>query len=416
MSERLQFPERFWWGVAGAAHQIEGGNVNCDSWVLEHVPGTPYAEPAGDACDHYHLYPSDIALIAALGFNSYRFSVEWARIEPEEGEFSLAALEHYRRMLTVCHEHGLTPIVTYHHFTSPRWFAARGGWEVEANASLFARYCERVTRHLGDLIGAVCTVNEPNVGLLIQQMGFMPSDDAIVSAPFRAAAARAVGSDTFSAFPNACQQALARETFIKAHRLAFDAIKSGPGDFPVGLTLALSDHQALPEGEAVRDAARRAVDDVFLDTARADDFIGVQTYTRMRYDANGVLGPEDGVPVTQMGYEFYPEALEGTIRYAAAYTGRPVLVTENGIGTEDDADRIEYVRRALAGVHRALSDGVNVRGYCYWSIFDNYEWTHGYGPKFGLIAVDRETQARRAKSSAAWLGGIARDGVLSLDA
>ena len=412
MAQQLTFPDGFLWGVAGAAHQIEGNNVNSDSWVLEHVPGTPYAEPAGDACDSYHRYPEDIALIEALGFNSYRFSIEWARIEPEEGEFSIAELEHYRRMLAACHEHGLTPIVTYHHFTSPRWFAARGGWEDLNNAGLFARYCERATAHLGDLIGAVCTLNEPNVGLLIQQMGFMPSDEDSAHLPFRAAAARAVGSDTFSSFPNACNQALARDTFIKAHRLAYDAIKSGPGDFPVGLTLALSDHQAVPGGEAVRDAARKAVDDVFLDTAREDDFIGVQTYTRMRYDANGAMPPEDGVPVTQMGYEFWPEALEGTIRYAAGYTGKPVIVTENGIGSENDAERIEYVGRALRGVHRALQAGVDVRGYCYWSIFDNYEWTHGYGPKFGLIAVDRTTQTRTAKPSARWLGDIARTGGL----
>ena len=414
MAEQLTFPDRFLWGVAGAAHQVEGNNVNCDSWVLEHVPGTPYTEPSGDACDHYHRYPDDIALIASLGFNTYRFSIEWARIEPEEGEFSYAALEHYRRMLAACHEHGLTPIVTYHHFTSPRWFAARGGWEVMENAGLFARYCERATAHLGDLIGAVCTLNEPNVGLLIQQMGFMPSDEDIVHAPFRTAAARAFGSDNFSSFPNACRQGPARDTFIKAHRLAFDAIKAGPGDFPVGLTLALSDHQALPGGESVRDAARKAVDDVFLDTAREDDFIGVQTYTRMRYDADGVMPPEDSVPVTQMGYEFWPEALEGTIRYATRYTGKPALVTENGIGTENDAERIAYVRRALSGVHRCLQDGIDVRGYCYWSIFDNYEWTHGYGPKFGLIAVDRTSQVRSAKPSARWLGEIARAKTLTV--
>lgn len=402
------------WGVAGAAHQIEGSNVNCDSWLLEHVADTPYAEPSGDACDSYHLYPQDIALIASLGFNTYRFSIEWARIEPEEGEFSVAELEHYRRMLAACHEHGLTPVVTYHHFTSPRWFAAKGGWEVMANAELFARYCERATAHLGDLIGAVCTLNEPNVGLLIQQMGYMLPDEEIVNTPYRLAAGRAVGSPIFSSFPNACRQALARDTFIHAHRLAFDAIKSGPGDFPVGLTLALSDHQAVPGGEAVRDAARRAVDDVFLETAKQDDFIGVQTYTRMRYDANGPMPPEEGVPLTQMNYEFWPEALEGTIRYATSYTGKPALVTENGIGTENDAERIEYVGRALQGVHRSLQDGVKVLGYCYWSIFDNYEWTHGYGPKFGLIAVDRSTQVRTAKPSAQWLGAIARANTLTV--
>ena len=122
----FQFPPNFLWGAATAAHQVEGNNTNCDGWVLEHLPGTIFAEPSGDACDHYHRYPADIALLAELGFNAYRFSVEWARIEPEEGEFSYAALEHYRRMLATCHEHGLTPMVTYHHFTTPRWLHVVG--------------------------------------------------------------------------------------------------------------------------------------------------------------------------------------------------------------------------------------------------------------------------------------------------
>ncbi len=114
MAEQVTFPKGFLWGVAGAAHQIEGNNVNSDAWLLEHVPGSPFTEPSGDTCDHYHRYVDDIALIASLGFNSYRFSLEWARIEPEEGEFSTAVLEHYRQMLAACHEHHLTPIVTYH--------------------------------------------------------------------------------------------------------------------------------------------------------------------------------------------------------------------------------------------------------------------------------------------------------------
>lgn len=411
MPEQLTFPAGFLWGTAGAAHQVEGGNVNSDSWLLEHIPGSPFVEPSGDACDHYHRYEDDIRLIASLGFNTYRFSVEWARIEPEEGEFSNAALEHYRRMLAACHEHNLTPIVTYHHFTSPRWFAAKGGWEVTANGDRFVRYCERVTAHLGDLIGAACTLNEPNVGLLIQQMGFMPPDDVMANAPWRAAAAKAVGSDTFAAFPN-CQQGLARDTFLQAHPKAVAAIKAGPGNFPVGMTLALQDQQAVPGGEAGRDKMRREVDDVFLDVARADDFIGVQTYTRTRFGAAGLLPPETGVAVTQMGYEFWPEALEATIRYVSGYTGRPILVTENGIGTEDDTQRVEYVTRALHGVHNCLRAGIEVRGYCYWSIFDNFEWSLGYRPKFGLVAVDRRTQKRTPKPSAEWLGQVARANAL----
>lgn len=415
MPNTLSFPDRFLWGVAGAAHQIEGGNVNSDSWVLEHVPSTIFAEPSGDACDHYHRYPTDIAMIAELGYNTYRFSIEWARIEPEPGEFSVAALDHYRRMLETCHAHGLTPVVTYHHFTSPRWFAARGGWEVLANAELFARYCERATAHLGDLIGRVCTMNEPNVGLLLQAMGHFPTDEVIGSSPFRLEAAKAVGSENgmFGAFPH-CRQVPARDTLIKAHRLAVEAIRSAGGKFPIGLTLALADFQAVPGGEAHRDRGNREANDVFLDATRGDDFVGVQTYSRTRFGPDGLLGPEEGVEVTQMGYEFWPEALEATIRYAHQRTGLPVLVTENGVSTLDDTRRIEYVRRALVGVHHCLADRLPVEGYCYWSIFDNFEWTSGYRPVFGLVAVDRKTQVRTPKPSASWLGAVARANKLTV--
>jgi beta-glucosidase len=388
---------------------VEGGNVNSDFWVLEHTPGLPFQEPAGDACDHYHRYPEDIAMLAELGFNTYRFSIEWARIEPEPGEFSVAALEHYRRMLGACHEHGLTPVVTFHHFTSPRWLALRGGWEAQETAALFARYCERATRHLGDLIGAACTLNELNIGVQLQSMGILPPDDATASAPWRQGLAAPLGCvpKRFSAFLF-CDLRRARDTMLEAHRLAVEAIKSGPGDFPVGMTLALSDMQAVEGGEAVRDRARAEVQDVFLEVARGDDFLGVQTYSRDRFGPGGHLPPEEGVELTQMGYEFWPEALEATIRYVIATTGAPVLVTENGIGAEDDTRRIAYVQRALQGVARCLADGLDVRGYCYWSAFDNFEWMSGYGPKFGLIAVDRQTQKRIPKPSAHWLGAIAR--------
>ena len=161
--KKTQFPKDFLWGTATAAHQVEGNNVNCDLWSLEHMPGSIFKEPSGDAIDHFHRYPEDIALLAELGFNSYRFSIEWARVEPEDGFFSVAAFDHYRRMLETCHENNLTPIVTYHHFTTPRWVISQGGWENPETAEKFSRYCARATQNLGDLIGAVCTINEINI-------------------------------------------------------------------------------------------------------------------------------------------------------------------------------------------------------------------------------------------------------------
>jgi beta-glucosidase len=405
----MQFPEGFLWGTAAAAHQVEGNNVNNDNWLYEHVPGTIYAEPSGDACDHYHRYEQDIALLAELGFNTYRFSIEWARIEPEEGEFSKASLEHYRRMLVACREHGLTPMVTFHHFTSPRWLIANGGWEGRDTADRFARYCERATRYLGDLIGAACTLNEPNIAPLFKHAGVVLPPGSQQYAPWWLAAAGALGitPDQLVPFIFAASDR-AVDTILAAHHRAVEAIKAGPGDFPVGLTLALQDIQAGEGGEEMAAEMSRLINDLYLEHLREDDFVGVQTYSRMRFGPDGPLPPEEGMELTQMNYEFWPEALEATIRHASAIAGVPVIVTENGLATADDSRRIVYVERALQGVSNCLQDGLDVRGYLYWSAFDNFEWMHGYRPTFGLIAVDRETQTRTAKPSARWLGAVAR--------
>src|SRR2546428_79135 len=283
-----RFPDGFMWGAATAAHQVEGGNWNNDWWMWEHDPAAPCQEPSGDACDHWHRYPEDIRFLAETGLNTYRFSLEWSRIEPEEGEFSTDA---------------------------------RG----KAGA----------------------------------------------------------------------------------------AVRSGPSQAPVGLVLAMSDCQAVAGGEAERDRYRRDMEDVFLEATGGDDFVGVQCYSRTRFGPEGMLGPEDGARLTQMGYEVWPEALEATIRRAREMTpGVPILVTENGIGTEGDAERIEFIGRALGGVLACLADGIAVRGYVYWSLLDNFEWVLGYRPTFGLVAVDRATQDRRPKPSARWLGAVARANAL----
>ena len=409
MNTKFEFPQGFLWGTATAAHQVEGNNVNSDVWVMEHVPETPYVDSSGDACDHYHRYREDIALLAELGFNSYRFSIEWARIEPEEGEFSQAVLEHYRDMLRTCHEHDINPIVTFHHFTSPRWLIASGGWESSDTPDKFARYCERATQYLGDLIGAACTINEANIASLIVEWGFAPSPKKLHKAAWWMATAKALGISPGRLAPFLyATSSKAIDIILTSHRRAVEAIKSASGNFPVGITLALQDIQAAEGGEKRAARLRKAINDVYLDSLGGDDFVGVQAYSRVRSGPQGMLSPEEGVELTQMGYEFWPEALEATIRDAVEKTGLPVIVTENGIGTEDDNRRIEYVRRALQGVANCLKDGLDVRGYTYWSAFDNFEWSLGYRPTFGLIAVDRKTQQRTIKPSARWLGDIAR--------
>jgi beta-glucosidase len=405
----FQFPDGFVWGTATAAHQVEGNNVNSDFWLMEHTPGTLFKEPSGDAVDHFHRYPEDIRLLKQLGFGAYRFSLEWARIEPEEGHFSIAALDHYRRMIACCLENDIIPCVTFHHFTSPIWFAADGGWEDEHNVDRFARYCERAVDHLGDLIGTAYTINEANLTATLSVAGVFPKRGLKAAAKFieDAAVRCRTTLDRFGPFLLGDPMKI-RDTMLAAHAKSRDVIRGGRGSFPVGVTLAMQDYQAVAGGEAHRDRARAESFDPFLELAQADDFVGVQTYSRHRFDANGPIGPEDGVEVLIMGYEFWPQALEATVRYASSKAKVPIYVTENGIGTTDDAQRLRYVERALDGVTKCIRDGIDVRGYFYWSLMDNFEWLFGYGPQFGLVAVDRQTQLRTPKASAYWLGDIAR--------
>jgi len=385
------FPDQFLWGTATAAHQVEGGNVNNDWWEWEHAPNTPCVEVSGDACDHYWRYPQDLDILQELGFGAYRFSLEWSRIEPEEGEFSIAQLDHYRRMLDACHERNLLPVLTYHHFTTPRWATADGGWTNPAIVERFARFCGRATEHLGDRIAMACTINEPNVVTTIGYLlGAFPPGNAH-------------DRDGF---------ARATDNMVAAHRAGYEAIKSGPGDFPVGLTLSMSDWSADPGYEDKIDEYRAGHEDIYLDAAQGDDFFGVQSYSRTRVGARGIVGPEPGIEVLPMGYEYWPSSAEASIRHAAEKLDIPLFVTENGIGTADDEQRKRYVRDSLAGVLRTIDDGIDVRGFFHWSLLDNFEWAYGYMMQFGLVEVDRSTQQRTIKPSAYWLSEIIRSNQL----
>ena len=399
------FPDGFLWGAATAAHQVEGNNINSDLWVLEHIQPTLFAEPSLDACDHYRRFPEDIKLLAEIGLNTYRFSIEWARIEPERGHFSMAALEHYRRMLAACHENGIIPMATCYHFSSPRWFAAMGGWEKPGSSDLFVRYCDRAARHLGDLMVFATTFNEPNLPMLLR---WLPITEVPLLKVRRMSklAARALGSGRFGCFFLGDAEKL-RDRMMAAHDGALEAMKSGPGSYPIGVSVALQDEQPVGS-DSKRDRKCAEVYDPWLETAGRSDFLGVQTYTRCRVGKKGDLGPEQGVELTQMGYEFWPEALEACLRYVSARVSVPIYVTENGVSTENDARRVDFIRRALEGVLNCLASGIDVRGYIHWSLLDNFEWIMGYRPKFGLIAVDRATQERSIKPSARYLGEIAR--------
>jgi beta-glucosidase len=407
---RAAMPKGFFWGAAISAHQSEGNDVNSDSWLLENLPETVYKNPSGDACDSYHRYEEDFAIARSLGLNCYRFGIEWARIEPEPGRFSQAELDHYLKVLVSCRAHGLMPIVTYNHFTVPLWFAKRGGWEVPDSADLFARFCERATRVLGDHIGMASPFNEANIHLLVKVLRTIATPEYVAKrTAMIAAAARATNSPGFSSILYADPDRI-DANLLSAHAKAYQAIKAGPGKFPVGVTLTTQAIETVGEGGSLASQLESTLYGRWWDAVNASDFIGVQAYTRFRVDAKGLMAAPVGAELTAAGYEYYPQVLGKMIRLAASKTRKPIYVTESGIGTDDDTRRVAWLDASIGELKQCLADGIDVKSYIYWSLLDNFEWTSGYGQHFGLVAVDRGTFVRTPKPSARHFAKLIHEG------
>ncbi|KAF2414843.1 beta-glucosidase [Microbacterium sp. B35-04] len=395
------FPSDFLWGVATAGHQNEGDNVHSDTWFLENVTPTVFQDRSGKATNGWELWESDLDLVAGLGLNAYRFSVEWARIEPQEGEFSDEALAHYEAVIDGCLARGLAPIVTFNHFTSPHWFAARGAWLDPEAPELFARYCGVVMDRFGDRIALGVTFNEPDLPEMLT-WAHLPEFVAELERQTLEAAGREAGVETYRAGNVMLREDFAgmRAGMTAGHRAGKAAIKARRPDLRIGVSLALVDDVAGPGGEATRDRKRAEVYEHWLELARDDDFVGVQNYERIAYGPDGQLPPEPGASVNGMGTAVEPDSLRGAVEYAYSVARVPILVSEHGVGTPDDSIRAAFIEPSLAGLAQAIADGVPVIGYCHWTLMDNFEWIFGYGPQLGLHSVDRETFERTAKPSA----------------
>ena len=403
-----RMPRGFLWGAATAGHQVEGNNVNSDVWLVENIKPTTFPIRSGDACDSYHLYEEDIRLLKSFGLDTYRFSIEWARIEPSPGQFSNAELDHYKRMIEACHKHGVRAAVTFNHFTCPLWFSARGGWGEPDSPQLFARYCETAARHLADGMHMAFTLNEPQVNRVLRWIPVLATPArAKWKEDVKAAARRATASDRFMSF-HLGDDALMQPNLIAAHKAGYQAIKAVRADLPVGVTLAINDYQAAGPESRVQEV-RKDVDEAWLEAAKATgDFVGVQNYGRTLIDAAGDAGTPKGAERNSLNQEYYPAGLGNAVRYVHGATGKPILVSENGISTNNDDQRIRYIDDALVGLRSAINDGVPVLGYIQWSLLDNFEWSIGYMAKFGLVAVDRKTFVRTPKPSAWHLGKVAK--------
>lgn len=401
----MTFPNSFLWGASTAPHQTEGNNLNSDWWARETL--MPGMEASGDAVDSYHRYRDDMRLLAESGLNSYRFGVEWARIEPREGQFSKAELAHYRRMIETAFEFGITPVITLHHFSNPRWFAEEGGFLSPAAPERFARYVTAVTQIL-DGVDWVVTVNEPNMLAMMIML-----QEQMRTGTLKEWQSPTVESDhdgnrdrIAAALPTPTPEY--GQKLIDAHHAVRDIVRDRVGA-NVGWAIANQALTATPGNEQKLVEVRYDSEDLYLDAAAGDDFIGVQSYSSQQVDENGVVPHPDHPDNTMVGTAYRPDGLGLAVAHAWQRTGLPVLVTENGIATEDDERRIDYTRAALTGLSEAIDGGADVRGYLHWSLLDNYEWGH-WRPKFGLISVDRESLGfeRTPKPSLGWLGDVAR--------
>ncbi len=403
----MKFPPNFLWGAATSAYQVEGGNLGADWWHWEKARGL---EPSGDACRHYVFYDQDFELARELGHNAHRFSVEWSRVEPHDGVFSQEAIQHYKDVVLSLRSRGIEPIVTLHHFTNPLWLARLGGWEDERCVGRFARYADVMVRALASDVRYWVTINEPTVYAVYGYVfGIWPPEVKSLRRALKVSGRLAAGH---------------ARVYGQIHRiykeLGLEAPSVGVAQFTqafVPCTSKIRDRLAA----WVRD---RALNFHFIDQAarqKALDFIGINYYARQLVETRGwrpyrfltdtCRGSHHSVSKNALGWDIYPEGLAPLLARFKKY-GLPVIITENGICTGDDEERWRYIRDHLQSVQTAMSQGVSVRGYLYWSLLDNFEWDKGYAPRFGLIDIDYKTNRRRIRESAKKFANVCRTGEL----
>ena len=404
----IEFPKNFLWGAATSAHQVEGNNTNSDWWEYENKADLRYL--SGQACRHYELYRKDFDLAQSFNHNANRFSVEWSRIEPQEGVFSEKELEHYRDVLLALRERNLEPLVTLHHFTNPAWFSRLGGWENRKAARYFLRYVGRVVGALGDQVHYWITINEPIIYIYqAYLLGIWP--------PLK--------KSLWSAWQVENNLAAAH---IKAYRLIHSIYKNKNLKRPY-VSIAKEVQVFMACRETLRNRFAVYLRDGWFNArflkrllaAKSLDFIGINYYSRNLVETSG-WGPSHlameacndsthQLKKNSLGWEIYPQGLYELLMKLKRYK-LPLMITENGICIEDDNIRWEFIRGHLKSVHRAMQEGAEVLGYIYWSLLDNYEWDKGFAPRFGLVEVDYKSFERTVRGSARLFAQVCKTGRL----
>ncbi len=403
------FPKDFLWGAATSSHQVEGNNTNNDWWQWEQR--IPLEMRSGLACDEWNRFEEDFKLAQTLGLTAYRFSLEWSRIEPSPGQFDNSALDHYRDMVLSLRSKGIEPIVTLNHFTIPLWLAGQGGWLSDKSPEFFAQYVHKATEALGNDVHYWITLNEPAVYTYKSYIvGQWPPGEKSAIKAFKIA-----------------------QNLAKAHVLAYGKIKEvytqkGWKKPMVGIAQQVLIFEPSSD-RSLWDRISAGLRDWMINhlfvqalTRRKTgtlDFIGLNYYMRQYVRNRGFLsanifGEEHvlenpSVRKNSLGWEIFPQGLHALIKAFSKYK-LPILISENGICTNDDAQRSEFIVEHLTAVALAIKEGVPVIGYLYWSLLDNYEWADGFAPRFGLIEVDYKTQGRKVRDSAKKFEGIIRSG------
>lgn len=395
MTEKT-FPAGFYWGAATAAYQVEGGIDNTD-WAKAATEGR--VPPCGVATDHFHRYEEDFDLAKSLGHTAHRFSVEWARIEPEEGKYSEEAILHYREVLKALHARGLRPFVTIWHFTLPLWFAETGGFERKDAPEIFAKFAAYVVGELGDLCGDFSTMNEPNVyasngwlrGSWPPFKRFTLTDLVAITNSGRQYEAKASrGLSPLFLYLRVIKN------LAKAHNAAYCAIKKVSPATEVSIVkhVIVFDGVDSPFYKLKAKVANYFWTYRFMNRVhRYCDAIGLNYYFYTQF------GDKRQWRKTDMDWNFAPDHIYDALMMLSKYK-KPLFVSEGGIADALDAGRAEYITKQVDGVWRAIQSGADVRGHIYWSLLDNYEWALGFEKRFGLIEVDYQTLKRKVRPSA----------------
>jgi len=392
----MTFPKGFYWGASAASYQVEGGIENTD-WAEAARQGR--VPECGLACDHYHRYEEDFDLAKNLGHNAHRFSLEWARIEPEEGMWDEAEVEHYRQVIKALKDRGLRPFVTIWHFTLPLWFSQTGGFERKDSPEIFARYARKVATELGLELEGISTMNEPNV---VGSNGWLRGSWP----PFKRFSLTDLVSITNSGndFEDKAQKGLGNfftylrvmKNLAKAHNAAYTAIKEVMPHMDVSVVkhVIVFDANGNPFNKLKALIANYTWTHIYMGRVKNHlDSIGLNYYFYTQF------GDKRQWRKTDMDWNFAPEYIYDALKILSRYN-LPLFVSEAGLADEDDSDRAEYIEKQIEAVRRALADGMDIRGHLYWSLMDNYEWALGFGKRFGLIEIDYSTLERKVRPSA----------------